>query len=53
MSYQLQQFDKERAEFEEVRSNNEVMRRKLGELGEMTTRVNDYEYKIEMITKEI
>ena len=53
MSSQFQGFEREKIEFEDVRKENETLKRRVGELGEASVKVNEYEFKIEMAAREI
>lgn len=50
MTFQIQSFEKEA---EASRSENEVMKRKIVEAGEVVKRINEADYKVESMTAEI
>lgn len=48
MANEIERFNREREEMDKMGQDNEAMRRKLTEFNQ---RVNEYEYKMEMVTK--
>lgn len=51
MTTQMQSFERERSEFEDVKRENDNLKRKVGELGQAAIKVNEYELKIEMAAR--
>jgi chromosome segregation ATPase len=46
MKSQFSNFERERLEFEDVRRESELLKKKVSELGEASTRANEFEFKI-------
>ena len=53
MNVKIQGLMRDQEMAESVHEDNEKLKRKVNELAEIANRINDYEYKIEMVTKEI
>lgn len=53
LTVQLQASDKERQAAGEVANENELLKKKISELGAAASRVGEYEYKFEMMSREI
>ena len=53
MTIQIEKYVREQGNFENLMRENDDLKRKVMELGQMHSRINEYEYKIEMVTKEI
>jgi hypothetical protein len=53
LTAQLQTSDKERQAAEEIANDNELLKKRIQELGASASKVGEYEYKFELMSREI